>query len=66
MRRWHTSFASFLVTVLFGCAMSAEPIGDLSPDVDITEWEGTWIHEESFGVDAIVAVIRVVSVVCFK
>ncbi len=61
MRRWHALFASFLATVSFGCAMSSEPIGDLSPDVDITEWEVIWIHEESFDLDAIVAVVRVAS-----
>ena len=61
MRCWHMLFASLVAIASFGCAMSSEPIGDLSPDIDIAEWEGIWIHEESFEFDAIVGVVRVAS-----
>jgi hypothetical protein len=29
--------------------------------IDPAEWEGLWVHEESFGIDAMVAVVKVAS-----
>jgi hypothetical protein len=29
--------------------------------IDPVEWEGVWVHEESFGIDAMVAVVKLAS-----
>ena len=59
MKRLQLFLAGLVATAATGCAMSLEPIGVKSDEIDVSEWEGVWVHEESFGVDPIVAVIRI-------
>jgi hypothetical protein len=46
-------------SVLVGCALTTQPIGSVPDDIDPSDWEGVWVHEESFDVDAVVAVLTV-------
>jgi hypothetical protein len=50
-----------LVALLPACVLADEPIGGMPEGIDPAEWEGLWVHEESFGIDAMVAVVKVAS-----
>ena len=40
----------------YGCVLSTEPLGSVSEELDVTDWEGMWIHEPAFSDEPIVAV----------
>jgi hypothetical protein len=61
MRRSSWPFLSGITILMCSCVLSTEPIGQPSKEVDLSDWEGVWVHEEAFDVEAIVAVVRVSS-----
>jgi len=45
MRMYQAVLVAALVTVASGCVTSAQPIGDETPQMNPTQWNGVWLGE---------------------